>query len=490
MAHGPSVLLLSLLALTGATHIAIINHHDDLPVPVSPFEQHIPLDGGSDRPPPPRVPTTSTVFVGLSSFRDGSRCGYTIFTGLQRATYPSRVHFGVVDQLDDGDESCLDAYCKLARDAWPDHRDCRYKKQITVDTRQASTSRGPSVARHYQQALVGDQDFCLQLDAHSIFTRDWDSRLVQEWGRANNEMAVLTTYLHAYSPSYVDEMGTNIDPGQYPHLCTTVRGGNKCVRNEGASMLLGAEQPQLSALWGAGLSFSKCHAETRVRIDPHTLWMFDGEEFLRASHLWTYGYDMYSPSISVIYHNYSSVPERHTVGLSVFGPVDEEDLNLYQYGPVRSFEQYLAFAGIDLATDTPDRGSCKQLRWQPYQDATLIEELLPGWTMRQGPMPSTSNEVALDSAAGNSAQHYNDDDASPDGNGLLLPDDVMAVGVRQGKVRSGSLLRVQHSNTKGGVPYQVHVMIAMAAILVGLGAFVVKANRRAMRRQLKKFVLK
>ncbi|RHY91287.1 hypothetical protein DYB37_010232 [Aphanomyces astaci] len=461
------MLLLSLLALTGATQIAIINHHDDLPVSVSPFEQHIPLDGGSDRPPPPRVPTTSTVFVGLSSFRDGSRCGYTIFTGLQRATYPSRVHFGVVDQLDDGDESCLDAYCKLARDAWPDHRDCRYKKQITVDTRQASTSRGPSVARHYQQALVGDQDFCLQLDAHSIFTRDWDSRLVQEWGRANNEMAVLTTYLHAYSPSYVDEMGTNIDPGQYPHLCTTVRGGNKCVRNEGASMLLGAEQPQLSALWGAGLSFSKCHAETRVRIDPHTLWMFDGEEFLRASHLWT-----------------------HTVGLSVFGPVDEEDLNLYQYGPVRSFEQYLAFAGIDLATDTPDRGSCKQLRWQPYQDATVIEELLPGWTMRQGPMPSTSNEVALDSAAGNSAQHYNDDDASPDGNGLLLPDDVMAVGVRQGKVLSGSLLRVQHSNTKGGVPYQVHVMIAMAAILVGLGAFVVKANRRAMRRQLKKFVLK
>ncbi|RHY23043.1 hypothetical protein DYB32_009321 [Aphanomyces invadans] len=253
----------------------------------------------------------NTLFVGLSSFRDATRCGYTIFTGFQRATYPSRVQFGVVDQLNDGDESCLDAYCALARQTWPGHEDCRYKDQIKVDTRPASESRGPSVARHYQQALVGDEVFCLQLDAHSIFTRDWDSRLVQEWSRAQNEMAVLTTYLHAYSAQYVDADGTNVDPGQYPHLCTTLRGANDCIRNEGASMLLGATLPQLTALWGAGFSFSKCHAEKRVRIDPHTLWMFDGEEFLRASHLWTHGYDMYSPSISVIYHNYSSVPERY-----------------------------------------------------------------------------------------------------------------------------------------------------------------------------------
>jgi hypothetical protein len=71
--------------------------------------------------------------------------------------------------------------------------------------------------------------------------------------------------------------------------------------------------PQMSAFWGAGLSFSKCHAEKRVLIDSHTLWMFDGEEFLRASHLWTFGYDMYSPSRvgCVIYHNYTKVPARY-----------------------------------------------------------------------------------------------------------------------------------------------------------------------------------
>ncbi len=75
--------------------------------------------------------------------------------------------------------------------------------------------------------------------------------------------------------------------------------------------------------------------------------------------------------------------------------------------------------------------------------------------------------------------------------GRLAQVDVMAVGnIRQGKVLSGSLLRVQaHHTTKGAVPYQVHVMIAMASLLLGLTVFVVKANRRATRRQLKKFVV-
>jgi hypothetical protein len=144
-------------------------------------------------------------------------------------------------------------------------------------------------------------------------------------------MAVLSTYIHHIHGHYLAPDGTNTPPDQLPHLCTTMRGGNGCVRTIAASMIQRPEMPQMQAydgltyillliiiipivgrLWGAGLSFSKCHAEKRVLIDPHTLWMFDGEEFLRASHLWTYGYDMYSPSTggSVIYHNYTAVPAR------------------------------------------------------------------------------------------------------------------------------------------------------------------------------------
>ena len=43
-------------------------------------------------------------------------------------------------------------------------------------------------------------------------------------------------------------------------------------------------------------SFSKCHAELKVPVDPHTPGIFDGEEFNRAARFFTYGYDVYTPN--------------------------------------------------------------------------------------------------------------------------------------------------------------------------------------------------
>ncbi|ETV92371.1 hypothetical protein H310_13269 [Aphanomyces invadans] len=379
-------------------------HYDET---VDPLSQNIPLDPASShlRPPTPRVPDVFDIFVGLSTFRDGYRCGYTLFTGFTRATHPERLYFGVVDQVNPEDQRCIDAYCAFAKQEWPDE-DCKYKSHIKVDERLADDSRGPTYARHHQQKLVGDQEFCLQLDAHSIFTKKWDEGLFMDWKATNNEMAVLSTYLHHCHEGYIKSDGTNNPPDQLPHLCTTIRGGNGCVRTVGASMIQRPQHPQMSALWGAGLSFSKCHAEKRVPIDSHTLWMFDGEEFLRASHLWTYGYDMYSPSTTgtVIYHNYTSVPARFEnvkvdlglkkkqeemgvnrfklmVGQPFQGLVDTEEWEKYNFGTVRSFKDFLAFSGITFEEGKTDQHSCKQLHWVPYQKPAEIEAMLPGWHM-------------------------------------------------------------------------------------------------------------
>ncbi|KAF0694241.1 Aste57867_14877 [Aphanomyces stellatus] len=380
-------------------------HYDET---MDPLTQNIPLDPASKdlRPPPPRVPETYGIFVGLSTFRDGHRCGYTLFTGFKRSVNPDRLYFGVVDQVNPEDLRCLDEYCKLAKAEWPDD-ECKYKAQIKIDERLADDSRGPTYARHHQQKLVGDQEFCLQLDAHSIFTNGWDKHLVDEWVSTENEMAVLSTYLHHCHDGYILPDGSNNAPDQLPHLCTTIRGGNGCVRTVGASMIQRPQYPQMQALWGAGLSFSKCHAEKRVLIDSHTLWMFDGEEFLRASHLWTYGYDMYSPSMrgTVIYHNYTSVPARFEhvkvdaelkrkqeemganrfklmVGLPFKGLVDTEEWAKYDWGKVRPFEAFLDFSGITFEEGKKDAHSCKQLHWVPYVKPAQIEELLPGWRLR------------------------------------------------------------------------------------------------------------
>ncbi|EQC42803.1 hypothetical protein SDRG_00524 [Saprolegnia diclina VS20] len=374
-------------------------------VPLDPSTQHTPVDPALAhlRPPAPRFPAEYDMFVGLSAFRDGARCGYTVFTGFSRATRPDKLYFGIVDQLLEADLSCIDAYCALAAEAWPKWP-CKYRDQIRIDSRDAAASRGPTYARHFQQDLVRDEEFCLQLDAHSEFTTQWDTLLVQEWQRTENEMAVLTTYLHNID-SHILSDGTNLGARTAPHICQTTRGGSGNVRNVAADLIYDSERPQLGALWGAGLSFSKCHAEKRVLIDSHTLWMFDGEEFLRASHLWTHGYDLYSPSTRglVVYHNYTSVPAKYfdlrvdmqakhletarannrvkyLVGVPFVGEIDAEELDIYGWGTVRSFAAYLNYSGLVFEPNVPDKQSCKQLHWVPYEDASAIEALLPGWT--------------------------------------------------------------------------------------------------------------
>ncbi|OWZ10805.1 GlcNac transferase [Phytophthora megakarya] len=377
-------------------------------VKLDPSVQHIPLDPTMThlRPPPAQIPASFDIFVGLSVFRDGFRCGKTIFTGLKRAKYPERLFFGVVDQVNDGDERCLDEFCKMAETEWPDKGPCPYKDHIRVDIHKASESRGPTLARHQQQKLIQQEEFCLQLDGHSIFTNLWDENILAEWKRVDNEMAVLSTYLH-HIHDFVKENGDNALRASLPHLCTTMRGSNGLVRTVGASMISGSKFPQLEALWGAGLSFNKCHAERRVPVDSHTLWMFDGEEFLRASRLWTSGYDMYSPSElgSVIYHNYSKVPARfehitvdpqvkkresemgvnrfkHIVGKPVKGMVDTYELEKYGFGTVRSFESYQKFSGVTFKEGVNDTESCEQLHWVPYENATEVESLMGnGWKL-------------------------------------------------------------------------------------------------------------
>ncbi|KAG7377692.1 hypothetical protein PHYPSEUDO_011145 [Phytophthora pseudosyringae] len=378
-------------------------------VKLDPSVQHIPLAPANTqlRPPPAQIPASFDIFVGLSVFRDGFRCGKTIFTGLKRAKYPERLFFGVVDQVNDGDERCLDEYCKMAEAEWPDKGPCPYKDHIRVDVHSASESRGPTLARHQQQKLIQQEEFCLQLDGHSIFTNLWDENLLAEWKRVNNEMAVLSTYLH-HLHDFVKENGDNALSASLPHLCSTMRGSNGLVRTVGASMISGSKFPQLESLWGAGLSFNKCHAERRVPVDSHTLWMFDGEEFLRASRLWTNGYDMYSPSElgSVIYHNYSKVPARfehitvdpqvkkresematnrfnHLVGKPIKGMVDTYELDKYGFGSVRSFESYLKFSGVTFKAGVNDTDSCEQLHWVPYENATEVEALMEnGWKLQ------------------------------------------------------------------------------------------------------------
>ncbi|ETV99363.1 hypothetical protein H310_08077 [Aphanomyces invadans] len=405
--------------------------NDSVPwVYLDPAHQNIPLDARDAhvRPPPPRMPTTFDLFIGIANYRDGPRCGFTLFTAFSRAKHPERVKIGVVDQTQDNDTACVDEYCKLAEAS--EWKECKFKSQIRVDARDSRTSKGPTLARWQQQQLIQDEEFCLQIDSHSQFLQDWDVLLVEEWLKTDNEMAVLTSY-----PMNYGFMGPGFSrPDHYAsHLCTYNKRranpsgvGTSDIPIIGGYLLVDAHNaPLMSALWGGCLSFSKCHAERRAPNDKHMNWVFWGEEYLRSMQLWTRGYDLYSPSKygHVVFHNWSDdkgmkkrfwdnvtqvmTQEQHdmeeklaynrlrmVLTLPFKGPVDAEEVDKYHGGKVRSVEQFLKFSGISNTNPALDEFRCEQLHWVPYAVPEIIEAFLPGYTMRPIPGPNETNRTA------------------------------------------------------------------------------------------------
>jgi hypothetical protein len=178
-------------------------------------------------------------------------------------------------------------------------------------------------------------------------------------------------------------------------------------------------RPKLTNMWGAGLSFHRCHAELNVPVDPYLDDVFDGEEGSRAIRFFTHGYDTYTPDEVLVthdYHNHQGNPVVHTWGgklrkngnqiqdswkwtkdierekpkLKTFGtkrvnmmlgigygdysPKDDEETEFirsgrYGIGTKRTLEQAAEFTGIDLKHRRMVENKCGNLIWIPYEES-------------------------------------------------------------------------------------------------------------------------
>lgn len=256
----------------------------------------------SDLPTPPIIPKNRTIFIGISAYRD-HRCGRTIFDVFNKAKYPEHITIGVLEQTGPGDSRCIETYCLL----WKEKLDisgelCPFKSQIIVSTMSYEHSTGPALARSYQQDMITDQDFCLQVDAHTLFVEHFDVELVSMFARTKNEHAVLSTYIQdIYEMRRAERDDAANELHEVPHICA-LTAGPMSHSTFLAYNAYNLHAPKLNYFWGAGLSFSKCHAEYRVPYDRNLPGVFYGEEITRAIRFFTHGYDMYTPDRNFVFH--------------------------------------------------------------------------------------------------------------------------------------------------------------------------------------------
>jgi Glycosyltransferase (GlcNAc) len=211
-----------------------------------------------------------TIYITIASYRD-PECPITIFSIFTRAQYPERLRVAVIDQRLDGDMHCITPATPCAEN--PDQVLCKYAGQIEALEMDARLGIGPVFARHLGYRHYRGEYFAMQVDAHVRFVEHWDRSLVEQWHQANNEMAVLSTYLSDLNKSIDPQTHKAIRPGR-PIMCATDYEGTgkyKHLRHgqqpEGPAMIHG--EPTLHPFWAAGFSFGRGHFVVQVPYDQY-----------------------------------------------------------------------------------------------------------------------------------------------------------------------------------------------------------------------------
>jgi hypothetical protein len=154
-------------------------------------------------------------------------------------------------------------------------------------------------------------------------------------------------------------------------------------------------------------------------VDPHTPYVFDGEEFNRGARFFTHGYDIYTPHRVFVLHNYGE-SQSNPKTTSWWSRVDHEqeaksnkrlnallDIPLgggstlnetdklklrqskYGLGDRRTLDQLIEFSGIDLRHAKPSldgKNRCGNIRWVPFIEHSNGVNYVPKFDKDENPL--------------------------------------------------------------------------------------------------------
>jgi len=300
--------------------------------------------------------STSTIFVAIAAFRD-NLCHETLRSLFGQAKHPDRVYVGLVQQNAPEDRDCVEEYCeKVGAGA------CR-ADQVSVKHVKHVDSKGVNWARYLTQEMLKDEKFWFQMDAHTHFKKHWDTTIIMDWERTGDPWAILTTYPLSLSHEH--------DKSEYkyvPRTCGYYWNGAMPFNQQAIDSPPGPV-PKGTLFWAAGMSFSNADTERIAPYDPHTEYLFSGEEILRAARYFTHGFNLYTPTVNTIFHYYYrpgaprnnantqaqvAMEDRsrnrilHLLGATPRGEVEMKEIDKYGMGCKREVKRFLELADVDL----------------------------------------------------------------------------------------------------------------------------------------------
>ncbi|KAF0688786.1 Aste57867_19645 [Aphanomyces stellatus] len=306
------------------------------------------------------------IVVLIANYRDTKRCAETLESLFSKATHPHLITVSIFDQLHlkKGERRCFDAYCDLVGERC--RRSERLRRNGTIDYHDAT---GPTFARYQtEEGIDLDVDtFAMAIDSHTVFIPHWDSDLVGQWDSIENPKAIITVYPDSLE-LYPKDGDTPTGVTLMCHARIENDAPDAMVQYSSAITIACPETPLLMSQYAGGFNFGTAVSALHVRNDPHTPFLFHGEEYSRVARLWTHGYDVYIPTHMVCYHWYEKRKAiwdkdwgakmviarrsfrriRAALGLSASSDdFDRTDLAQFSIGTARTMAQFKEFSGID-----------------------------------------------------------------------------------------------------------------------------------------------
>jgi hypothetical protein len=299
-----------------------------------------------------------TIFLSIASYRDPDLRN-TIRSAYENAKYRNKIFFSVHSQAEENEHPNLSFIPK---------ENIRYVKKHW------SESLGVCWARQIANQHTTSSKYFLQIDSHTRFEKDWDSKIINAYKKSTEfwgETIILTTYPHSFT---IDKETKEERLGR-GHEVQKITG----YWNKEAKMLWGKSTGNVvqdtvygdeSLFLSAGFLFST--SETMQKLPYDSELYFAGEEaslFIRA---YTRSIKLICPPQNFLYSNYDrEVPDRnlHWEDVTTWSELNsksykrlkmimtgDKSLGIYGIESESLFQEYQSKIGIDLTSQDYDFG--------------------------------------------------------------------------------------------------------------------------------------
>ena len=257
-----------------------------------------------------------TIFVSVPCYRE-TDAAKTMYDLLTKAKNPYRIRIGVCDQKEPQDDDTLKNVSALVeRD--PRLAFDKIMPHIRILQMPASQATGPMYARSaIEQRLYRGEKYYLCIDAHMRFADGWDEELVQqlEKGTRAPSRSVITMVPPAMPVSLLSlgfgEVRVPSSPSQRTPAPMTRfsrfedENAAGLIEVDAVPMARCSREPLPTNYRIPGFAFCRGAAIREVPHDPFCSYVFLGELHLMSARYWTHGYDFYTPTRTLAWHDWS-----------------------------------------------------------------------------------------------------------------------------------------------------------------------------------------